>query len=168
MGRDKALVEVAGKPMIHWVTAALEQVTGVVLLAGYEEWEGWPGLPDPPGRHGPLAGLAAALELGQPLLVVAVDQPWVRPATLKMLAGYEGTAVPVAGGIRQVTCARYELSVETAAGGIRSVQELVDRVPHHLVEEAEWSAWGEDGRSWYSVDSPDEIEAGLSRFGAPG
>jgi molybdopterin-guanine dinucleotide biosynthesis protein A len=162
MGEDKALVEVAGRSMLTWVRQALEAVCDRVLVSG-----GVGGLTDPPGMHGPLAGLAAAFELGEPVLVVAVDQPWIRIETLQALGAMSGTAVPVDGGVRQVTCARYAIGLAGAAGHARSIQGLLDAVSHRAVPESEWRSWGEDGRSWYSVDRPEDINRGLDRYGPP-
>ena len=65
MGQDKAEVMVAGRPMISWVVAALAAVADRVFVAGRAGgWDGHPGLPDPTGLAGPLAGLAAGLRLG--------------------------------------------------------------------------------------------------------
>jgi hypothetical protein len=77
--------------------------------------------------------------------------------------------VPVDEGARQVTCAAYPAAwaeaadVEDEAGG--SIQSLLDRLPHREVAPAEWAAWGEDGRSWYSVDTPEAAAAALGRYG---
>lgn len=166
MGRDKALVEIAGTPMIEWVSSALGVVSDRVVVAGRSEgWAGHHGLVDPPGLGGPLAGILAALGLGEDILVVAVDQPWVRTETLRVLAGMEGTVVPMDGGVRQVTCARYSVGITVAA---RSIQDLLDQVPYRGIEEQEWRTWGEDGRSWFSADDETALAEGLRRFGLPG
>jgi hypothetical protein len=55
-------------------------------------------------------------------------------------------------------------SDELAGGG--SLQSLLDRSAFDPV--TEWRSWGEDGRSWYSVDTLVDLEAGLIRFGSPG
>jgi molybdopterin-guanine dinucleotide biosynthesis protein A len=165
MGRDKALVKVAGLPMIEWVVNALDRVCDDVVLAGRSEgWGGRHGLVDPAGLGGPLAGLVAALQLESDVLVVAVDQPWVRVDTLAAMAAMEGTAVPVSGGVRQVTCARYSATITVAA---RSIQEMLDQTPYRSIEEEEWRSWNEDGRSWFSVDDERALEEGMRRFGAP-
>jgi molybdopterin-guanine dinucleotide biosynthesis protein A len=173
MGRDKAIVEVAGRPMIRWVVEALESVCHRVLISGRSDgWEGREVLADEPAIEGPLAGLAPALRLGDPVLVAAVDQPWVRSTTLAKLTAVGVSAVPLHEGSRQVTCACYypdlakEASREAARGG--SVQSLLDRVQVLEITEGVWSSWGEDGRSWYSVDRPEDIDDGLRRYGAPG
>ena len=165
MGRDKALVEIAGSRMIEWVSNALAEVADQVVVAGRPEgWAEHEGLVDPPGLGGPLAGLVAALQMGSDLLVVAVDQPWVRVETLQALAGMEGTVVPIDDGVRQVTCARYSVDVTVVA---KSLQGLFDQIPYRSVDEQEWRSWGEDGRSWFSVDDEAALAEGLSRFGPP-
>ncbi len=179
MGADKALVEVAGRPMVAWVSAALGEVADRVVVAGRTHPVlGVDPLPDPvEGPVGPLAGLAGALgeaaAIGaDAVVVVAVDQPFARRETLaRLVASSEGRAVvPQAEGVRQVTCAVYpadwhaETLIELEAGG--SIQTLLDRLEHVLVLPDEWQAWGEDGASWFSVDNADDLEDGLARFGS--
>jgi molybdopterin-guanine dinucleotide biosynthesis protein A len=173
MGSDKALVEIAGSPMIAWVVMALEEVCGRVLIAGRPDgWQGREGLADEATVRGPLAGLVPALQLGEPVLLVAVDQPWVRTETLMKLAEVGATAVPDHQNVRQVTCACYypDLAAvardEAETGG--SLQSLLDRIGPLEITEPVWNAWGEDGRSWFSVDRREDIEIGLTRFGLPG
>lgn len=181
MGRDKALVEVAGVPMVRRVGAALEQVVDRLCVAGRRdpiaEYEA---IPDPvAGRPGPLAGLAAATKRSfrhdgpeAVTATVAVDHPFVRSETVRqLLALFEGRAVvPVDAGVRQVTCGIYPVTWWTAArdeleaGG--SLQTLLDRMPHREVGPPEWAAWGEDGRSWFSVDDEAALAAGLALFGS--
>lgn len=162
MGVDKATVELAGQPLIAWVVGALETVCPVVISG--REWEGREQLSDHPEFHGPLAGLAAALELNDDVLLVAVDQPWVRVSTLTELAQLQGTAVPTDQGVAQVTCARYSRNLELGRndGSLQSVADESSQVHSEI-----WSTWGEDGRSWFSVDRPADLEQGLERFGPP-
>lgn len=168
MGRDKALVAIGGVPMVERVAAALRAVAGEVIVVGRTQpVAGLPALPDTvSGPRGPLAGLVAALAAagGRPVVLVAVDQPLVVAATLANLAALAESVravVPMAGGARQVTCAVYppawagEAAAELADGG--SIQSLLDRLPHVTVDEAVWRAWGEDGRSWMSVDTIDDV-----------
>ena len=163
MGRDKATVELAGAPLIAWVTGALETVCSEVVISG-RNWEGRRRLDDHPDFKGPLAGLAAALEMGDDVLLVAVDQPWLRPATVQGLAAQVGTGVPVDEGVPQVTCARFDRAVDLSIND-GSLQSIV-RPQDHIALDA-WSRWGEDGRSWFSVDTPADLEAGLGLYGPP-
>lgn len=175
MGRDKAAVEVAGRPMVTWVADALAAVCDPVVVVGRAEpLAGLETLPDAGGKYrGPLAGLVAAMEAhpSEIVAVVAVDQPWVRSETIRRLGDrVDGLAVtPVDAGVRQTTCAVYPPAVTAAAerelAGGGSLQSLLDVTAFDAV--VEWRSWGEDGRSWFSVDTPDDLAAGLDRFGPP-
>jgi molybdopterin-guanine dinucleotide biosynthesis protein A len=175
MGTDKALVPFGERPMVEWVAAALGDVVGDVVVVGRAEpLAGIPAVPDPrPGPRGPLPGLAAALRhaAGRAVVLVAVDQPLVRPETLRGLVGLlDGDAVvPIDGGIRQTTCAVYPGAWADAADAedraLGSIQSLLDRLPHLEVGPGEWASWGEDGRSWHSIDTPEAAARAAARYG---
>jgi molybdopterin-guanine dinucleotide biosynthesis protein A len=113
-----------------------------------------------------LAGVATALTRtsAERVALVAVDHPFVRPPFLRDLVAIE-TDLPVVPvdetGVRQVTCAIYPKAISEAAleeasvGG--SIQTLLDRVSFRPVVPNEWRSWGEDGRSWFSVDTPEAL-----------
>ena len=172
MGVDKADVEVNGKTMLERVAAALgESVPHVVLLGA--EREGIECWPDVVPARGPLAGIASALQRMEDdrVLVVAVDQPFVRTQTLARLAELDSKIpiVPVdAVGVRQVTCALYPKDIAEAAmeeaGADGSMQSVLDRVSFQAVTPEIWRRWGEDGRSWFSVDTLAALDDGIRRF----
>ena len=173
MGEDKALVDVAGKPMAQWVIEAASQV-GEPLVVGRRGFLlGTPAAIDIiSARRGPAAGLATALARnGGPVVLVGCDQPWVRPATLEgLLDRANGSPViPLDGGHPQVTCAVYPpgLARAMAAAARRnaSIRSVLDVTP--VDEVTDWQTWGEDGRSWFSVDDAAALQTGLARFGPP-
>ncbi len=178
MGRDKALVPVAGRPMVEWVAEALAPVCAEVIVVGRAEpVAGLRAVPDPGLPHrGPLSGLVAAFQAsgGRPVLLVATDQPWVRTTTLRHLAERVGdlAAVPVVDGVRQTTCAAYPAALSHLAAdeldGDGSIQTVLDVAAFDPVTDREWRAWGEDGRSFFGADDPEAIEEGLRRWGPPG
>ncbi len=173
MGRDKAAIEISGVTLLDRVTSRLASVVErVVVLGGahpgHETW------PDRSEIAGPLAGLATALERMSEdrVLLLAVDNAFVRETTLRHLISIESDlpVVPVdTEGVRQVTCAIYPKTIAVAAveeadvGG--SIQTLLDRVSFLPVTPEVWEIWDEDGRSWYSVDTPKALETGLARYG---
>ncbi len=172
MGQDKADVLVRDLTMLEMVGAALRaSTTNTVLLGPHREgWECWP---DSVHVDGPLAGIATALARTSDdvVAVVAVDHPFVRATTIsRLLDRADGLpVVPVdSHGVRQVTCAVYPKAVamaateEAQAGG--SIQSLLDRVAFDAVVPEDWESWGEDGRSWYSVDTRDALAEGLALF----
>jgi molybdopterin-guanine dinucleotide biosynthesis protein A len=173
MGTDKADVVVGGETMLERVARAMRETTGRVVLLGSDRagWECWP---DSVHAAGPLAGIITALNrmTSTRALVVAVDQPFVDPVTLRELVAIESDlpVVPVdASGVRQVTCAVYPRGIAEAAteeaslGG--SIQTVLDRVSFRPVAPDEWQTWGEDGRSWFSADTPAALAEGEGRFG---
>ena len=170
MGADKATVDVAGRTMLeHVLTACRDAELEAVVVVRNDA------LPDLRRPHtGPLAGIEAALleAKGRPIIAIAVDHPWVRPETLLALATATTTAVPLDDARLQVTCARYEAACLAPATAILDVgpapvRTLFAHVEHVQVDETGWQAWGEDGRSWFSADTPEALAAGLDRFGAP-
>lgn len=174
MGRDKADVPVGGRPMLDRVAEALRVVADRVVLLGPER-EGWECWPDSVHAQGPLAGIATALSRSESdrLVLVAVDHPFVTQSLLQHLVAIDSDipVVPVdAAGVRQVTCAVYPSSIrdaavdEARAGG--SIQTLLDRVSFRPVTPDEWRDWGEDGRSWFSVDDDQARADGEARYGA--
>ena len=86
-GVDKGLVEVAGRPMIEHVLAAIEPQAGTVAINAnrsaprYARY-GYPVIPDRiDGFQGPLAGMASGLESAATefVLIVPCDSPLVDP-----------------------------------------------------------------------------------------
>lgn len=177
MGSDKALFEVAGRPMLDCVGAALFTVSERIIVAGRPDgWMGYECVPDSQvDRRGPLAGLqAAALRFPtERLVVVGVDQPWVRGETLRRMVEFESNrpVMPLEDGVRQPLCGVYPaglasiITEELEGGG--SIQSLLDRTSFDPVPPEMWQSWGEDGRSWFSVDTEARATEGLTRFGKP-
>lgn len=85
MGRNKALLEVEGAPLIARVAAVLRPLfASVIVVTGDPETARaaeLPALPDAFEGRGPLAGIhAALLHYGAPVFCVACDMPFLNPA----------------------------------------------------------------------------------------
>ena len=161
MGRDKAFVLFRGAPMIDHVAAGVAAAGLRVLVVGREAPGHASALDLPDHGAGPAVGLLTALHrVPGDIFLVAVDQPLVRPETVRSLLEMPGDAVvPTAAGHPQVTCAVYRAGcrtpLEQAIGsGERKLRNLLELVDTTFVPESTWSKWGEDGRSWLSLDTP--------------
>ncbi|NNC74212.1 MAG: NTP transferase domain-containing protein, partial [Acidimicrobiia bacterium] len=140
-----------------------------------ESAHGFEAIPDPEfSVRGPLAGLAALAATSPSetvALVVAIDQPFVRAETLAQLQAHcdDLPVVPIDGDTRQVTCMAFPTgmlhaaSEEAAENG--SLQTLLERVGCVEVTEPMWADWGEDGRSWRSLDTPEDVARAVEVYG---
>lgn len=174
MGSDKAAVPFASSTMLGTVLDAVADIGDPIVVGREVAPNGVLALPDQrAGSRGPLTGLETILqhEPGRTVVLVAVDHPFLLPETLLELLSLNGDAVvPVDDGWQQVTCAVYRptflrAASETLNRGCRSIIDALDLADTTLVQEATWRSWGEDGRSWFSIDTPDRLDEGLRRFG---
>lgn len=153
--------------MMDWVVAAASAALGNVVVVGKTSTpSGVLCLPDTFGSHlGPLSGIATALRvLDAPIVALAVDQPLVDTLTIEAIAEYgdqDFAAIPVQDGRAQVTCARYPrhwaAPAEDALGRDLSIQDLIKTNDYLRIDEETWRNWGEDGRSWFSIDEPADV-----------
>jgi molybdopterin-guanine dinucleotide biosynthesis protein A len=153
--------------MIMQVATALEGAGLEVLVVGRATADnGLAAVGDVPGfGGGPAVGLLSAFEYTRSgdVLLVAVDQPLLRPATVRQLVALPGDAVvPSAAGHPQVTCALYRRTCHEPLrrlleGGQAKLRRLLDLVDTTLVAPDLWEAWGDDGRSWLSLDTPEAV-----------
>lgn len=169
MGRDKALLEIGGEPILLRIARAVAEAAGSVVIVGEPERYarfGFPVLPDGVRGIGPLGGLLRVLESGIAdwSLVVACDMPGVTTGLLKQILAQAQDAVDarcaaaVSGGEPEPLCAVYHRSclpeVRSAVEDRRlRMRDLLARLEPikvavgdiHLLENintpAEWLAW---------------------------
>jgi molybdopterin-guanine dinucleotide biosynthesis protein A len=93
MGRDKATLRVAGRPLVEWIRRRLARRFGQVLLIGRHPT--LPGLPDLLGPPCALAGIHAALVRARHprVFVTGCDMPRVNVALIRRLARRRGRVV---------------------------------------------------------------------------
>ncbi len=92
MGRDKALLPLAGRPLIEQIARCAATVAASVTIVGSpDKYQGlgFDVIPDRRPDCGPLAGIEAALESGRARrnLILACDMPHLNPALLEELFG---------------------------------------------------------------------------------
>jgi molybdopterin-guanine dinucleotide biosynthesis protein A len=175
MGRDKATLEVGGRPLACRALAAVATVACPVVLvapaghpAGVLGARGIPGCPVGLVRDrgaGPLAALAAAFAAldAAHVLVAAGDHPDLRVELLAELVARRHAAAAVAcrrGGHLEPLVAVYErapalAAVDAAAGSPRG---LLAALGAQVLEEPAWRRFDPDGASFVDLDDPADLE----------
>ncbi len=179
MGRNKALIDLDGEPLVARIAAALAPVSDERLIVANDpapyRFLGLPIVPDIEPGYGPLMGLYSGLKAasGELTLLVAVDMPFLSPDFLRYLLslapGYD-VVIPEAQGRLHPLCAVYRRAtclpaVEAAiARGQRRLiafhpQVRVRRVPEEVLRRV-----SPDLRALINVNTPEELARARKLF----
>jgi molybdopterin-guanine dinucleotide biosynthesis protein A len=165
IGGDKAIVELEGRPLLHYplnvLRAVLDDVAVVAkpstVLPGLDaDIAIWLEAEEP--RH-PLAGIVHALRCagGRPVVVVAGDMPFVTRSLVASLARERArgavAVVPRAAGRLQPLCARYDPRALTALAACDFTAPLRDVVAGLSPRIVEWP----DDEPFFNVNHPEDI-----------
>jgi molybdopterin-guanine dinucleotide biosynthesis protein A len=173
MGRDKALLELGGRPLLHRVVEPVSRLCEEVIIAGADNpVQHLPGLSpiwvsDPPGAEGPLAGLSAGLAAAShpSAIVVACDMPFLSEGLLAHLLDIVedcAAAVPFAGGDFHPLHAAYSRSCLPTVDsllrlGVRSMRDLLPRLHVRYLSEDRCMEFDPDGLSWFNKNTADDF-----------
>jgi molybdopterin-guanine dinucleotide biosynthesis protein A len=162
IGGSKAMVELAGRPLISYplraiVEAGLEPLVVAKAATELPELDVQLVREEPRGSH-PLHGIVAALQAarGRPAVIVACDMPLVTAKLLAWLGDIPGTAVPLVGDALQPLLARYEAAaapvLAVAAREGRSVRAAVLELKPRLIGESQLAPFGKAERLLFNVN----------------
>lgn len=172
MGKEKAFVHLAGRPLIaHCVEALKPQVRQLAINANgagdrFASF-GLPVLPDPiKGQIGPLAGILAALEWAEvqhftAVATVPVDTPFLPPdfvARLVTALADSELACALSEGRRHYAAALFRTSLAAdlrdaiKSGKARKVEDWQARRKSSI---AEWSSLPID--PFFNINTPDDL-----------
>ncbi len=171
MGRDKALIDYRGQPIIAHVINTLHALSDdIVVVSNRSDLYGSFGarvVPDYDPPCGPLGGIAAGLQAAQyPLaVVVACDMPFLNMKLLRWLIdlaeGYDAV-VPQTGDEFEPLHAVYRREchspiVRHIERGERRVISFFADVRLRPVPEPEWRRLDPAGRSLVNLNTPDDL-----------
>jgi molybdopterin-guanine dinucleotide biosynthesis protein A len=173
MGEPKALVELAGRPLIaHAVDAVADAGLEPVVVAKPDSPIpdlGVTILDEPAEPQHPLCGIVAALRYAdtRPVVVIGCDMPLVPPALLGTLARLADPVAAVAiDGEIEPLLARYEPAVEPALmASLRAgtaLRPAIEALHPRLISESDLSAYGDPNRIALNVNSPEDLELARS------
>lgn len=178
MGKDKAWLKIAGRPMIEHVIAALQPVTtSVSIIANDSEYArlGFPVLPDSHSGIGPLEAIRISLlnANSSRALLVGCDLPFVTSELFKFLVSLDGpyeAVVPMSANQKlEPLCAIYCSSslntVETLiASGERKISLLYDRIPTRFVRFEELQHLAGSDLFFNNVNTPGDYARAIENF----
>jgi molybdopterin-guanine dinucleotide biosynthesis protein A len=179
MGREKAFVPLAGRPLIfHCIEALKPQVRQLAISAngpaGRFESYRLPVLPDlMEGQIGPLAGILAALEWAKScgftkVATVPVDTPFLPTdfvAKLEAALAGKDLACAKSGNRRHFTAALLRAEL---AGGLRSavenedVRKVEEWQMRHKVGIVEWTSQPID--PFFNINTPEDLAEAEARL----
>lgn len=173
MGRPKALLELAGEPMIVRTARLVEHVASAATVVGspamYEPL-GLRAIADDFPGAGPLGGIATALRASDAdwNLIVACDLPYLTREWLEYLMERAGrstadAAVPMSEGGAEPLCAMYNKRCDAAirealARGTRKVTDGLASLRVEKLAPNEWKSFDSDGNLFKNMNSLAEYE----------
>ena len=181
MGREKALLELCGMPMIVRTARLVERVAGRVTVVGTpEKFEplGLRAIRDEWRGAGPLGGIAAALRASGSAwnLIVACDLPYLTKDWLEFLIERAETSkmeavLPMNDKGAEPLCAMYGKACEAAIWlaldrGVRKVTEGLAHVRVEYVERSEWKVFDSEGLLFKNMNSPADYEKAKAHLGS--
>jgi molybdenum cofactor guanylyltransferase len=178
MGTDKALLELAGRPLIHHALDLAYAITNDVRIVGDPKTFVSFGtvITDVYSACGPLAGIHAALASSATdwNLILGVDLPFLNPRFLNYLISeaQSSTAVvtvPSANGHFHPLCAVYRrqfgLIAERALNAARNkVDALFPEVSVRVIDEAQLVAAGFNPSLFRNLNTPDDLKQARQEF----
>jgi len=179
MGRDKALLELAGVPLVVRAAVLVESVAGTATVIGHREKfrgvklhaiaDDWPGA-------GPLGGIATALRATEKdwNLIVACDLPYLTKSWLgflvaRAIASHAEAVVPMNERGAEPLCAMYHKRCESAIWlaldrGTRKVTDCLAGVHVEHIERETWKGFDSEGLLFKNINSPEDYEEAKSKL----
>jgi molybdopterin-guanine dinucleotide biosynthesis protein A len=167
IGGQKALLELGGRALVSWPLRTMQRVLRDVIVVAKPSTD-MPAMPgtivwrEPAEPQHPLMGIVAGLRAarGRPVLVCALDTPFVREKTLRVLAAValgDAVAAVAVGGMgsgMHPLLARYEAAALPALEAALNAQEPLRETVARL--SPVWVGVRDD--ELLNVNTPEELE----------
>ena len=185
-GRDKGLVELAGKTALQRARDLVGQVAGKVQVVALAERypdlralivaDRWPG-------EGPLGGIITALRATESdengaawNLIVGCDMPfltreWLEYVCTSALASDAEMVIPRSEHGLEPLCACWRTSAadslqRTFDDGVRKVTEAMKRLRMEILDETHWKRFDSAGRLFWNMNTPQDYQEALQMWRA--
>ena len=182
MGRDKALVEIGGRPMLALVIERIRPLFDDLFIAGGDEKiYGAFGIPvhrDVRPGSGSLGGIYTALvKAAHPVVFcVACDMPFVNPDLVTFLLGEMEkdpfqAVVPTVDGEEEPLCAVYSRSAlpvieRDLDAGVRRIKSTLASLEVRAVGADEMRPFDPELLTFFNINTPVDLGLALNRMGS--
>lgn len=169
IGREKAMLELAGRPLVEHAIKSAANVFEKVYLSGPPELESM-GLPVVPDRHqgvGPLAGILSGLEaVTTPwLFALPCDSPFIPEAFFRGMAALisdHEVVVPMNQGFYEPTHALYSkvlvpLMEKLIDSGERKIKLLYAAARVREAGDELIRQWDPDGMAFFNINTAEDL-----------
>lgn len=172
MGRDKAFLEIAGRPLIEHILQSLRHVTDKIIIVtnspqAYSSYSAQI-VTDAFDKRGPLTGIYSGLlhSTEECNVVVACDMPFLNPRLLSYMAGLAvdyDAVVPKIGEYLEPLHAVYNKHILTTIekkiqGDQRQIKGLFNELRVRYVTEKEIESFDPKRLSFKNLNTPKEYE----------
>jgi molybdopterin-guanine dinucleotide biosynthesis protein A len=172
MGKDKAFLKIAGKPMIEHVLQALQSVVDRIIIVtnspqAYASYDALV-VTDASAKRGPLTGIYTGLLHSQDEynIVVACDMPFLNPGLLSYMAGLAGeydVVLPKVGDFVEPLHAIYRRSLlpvieDRIRRDARQIRGIFSEARVRYVTESEIDRFDPERRSFRNLNTPEEYK----------
>lgn len=176
MGRDKAFVELNGRPLIEIVRDTVQDLGDeLILISNKPDAYAHLGLPmfaDLYPDHGPLGGIYTAVsQAAHPhVLVVACDMPWLSRPLLTYMLSCRTTAdiiIPRWGKFPEPLHAIYNKTCLPAIqnnleNGHLKITGFFNQVQVRFIDQEVVKQFDENGRSFININTPEDLNQNIS------
>lgn len=177
MGRDKALLEIAGETLVGRTSRLLAPlVASVTVIGPAGRLAGLNVVPDDLPGLGPLGGIVTALRISDRpwSLVVACDLPflshtWLEHLIQRALASSTDVLIPESTAGAEPLCAMYhhrclEPIRQATARGTRKITDALAGCVVETIPPAEWKAFDSEGWLFKNMNTPEDYEQARARI----
>ena len=170
MGKDKGLIELNGKPMIHHVIDHIDPICNQILISANDkayENLGYPVFNDEINEIGPAGGIISSLKhsSNEKNIIISCDLPYASTAFIQKLLDLSGDyeiTLPKSGPHYQPLCAVYSKEVysvfmEFVKKEIYSLKTIIKQFRIQVVEQADIEEF-DLSKELRNINSPEDLK----------
>ena len=166
MGRDKASLELSGRPMVLWVETAM-RAAGIerIYTVGGQTHSGLPSLSDSQPHAGPLSALIDAIEAFGDVFVCPCDVPLISGTLIgRIVAAGRQTEKTVVLAQSQYLQPLIGLYKEASGPMLKAGYEQGARGPKHVLREHDFETMEATDDELQNINTPQELHRAAEKL----